>query len=99
MAGKAGSSMQETFAVQIFARGCNKISKIFENASRTVLGNPGGNSFARLVPNGKLNEMLYLCIMACKLNACETVMLKLEGGITMYPNKDVYLESYHSGTL
>lgn len=64
-----------------------------------MLGNPGGNSFACLVPNGKLNEMFYLRIVACRLNACETLVLKLEGGIAMYPNKDVYLESYLSGTL
>lgn len=51
------------------------------------------------MPNGKLNEMFYLRIVACRLNACETLVLKLEGGIAMYPNKDVYLESFHSGTL
>lgn len=43
--------------------------------------------------------MFYLRIVVCRLNACETLMLKLEGRIAMYPNKDVYLESYHSSTL
>lgn len=30
VAGKASSSMRETFAVRILARGCNKISKIWQ---------------------------------------------------------------------
>lgn len=39
-------------------------------------GKPRRDRSACLVPNGKLNEKLYLCSMSCRLKACDTVMLK-----------------------
>lgn len=77
VAGKAGKlKLRKRLSLYKSPQGAAIRSPKCGTSKQGGAGKPRRNSSACLVPNGKLNEILYLHIMSCRPKACGTLMLK-----------------------